>query len=124
MKKLIERLKTWWIGAVWPVSESFKRNLTCEQARALSNYGEPSLHYALERKAIRINELILNKIQMGGEEEEELILHIPKYKKDLYEMLRKVFIQKGYDAFYDTLTSKPDKQFLVISWEKKEEKEA
>lgn len=89
--------------------------LTSGEAWNLVRYDQRILGKVFEKELYRIEQLILYKSR-NSNIENTLIITISENKKDLYEEVKKHFIEKGFICFFKEFDELKGELFLIISW--------
>lgn len=99
-----------------------KKELTADQANIISRFnlqGYSSLEEIAKKKIQEIEEQITSKLQFSHKEK-LLALIVPDDQKDLYDLIRSHYSEKGFNTFYLDKERVPEfknSMYLFISWD-------
>lgn len=98
------------------------RKLTAEQANIISRFnlqGYTSLEDIANKKILEIEDQIKGKLQFSHREK-LLALIVPDEQKDLYDIIKNHYEEKGFKTFYLDKERVPEfknSTYLFISWD-------
>lgn len=99
-----------------------KKELTADQANIISRFnlqGYSSLEEIAKKKIKEIEEQITSKLQFSHKER-LLALIVPDDQRDLYDLIKTHYTEKGFKTFYLDKERVPEfknSTYLFISWD-------